>query len=137
MPQLLEVFWIASFGALGVLSRYALRLLVPNYNFTTQNLTLPVSTWITNIIGSLLAGFLMGLMKERGTHAFGMGITFNALTVGFLGGFTTFSALATESLGFIESGHWGWALLYSLSTVSLGIAAAFLGLKFGLGFAKV
>lgn len=47
--------------------------------------------------------------------------------VGVLGGFTTFSAFAFETLSLMQSGQYGKAALYVASSVALAVGAAALG----------
>lgn len=53
-----------------------------------------------------------------------------ATTAG-LGSFTTFSTVAAETGGLLDDGHRGRAAIYIGLTVSLGVAAAWLGLAAG------
>lgn len=46
---------------------------------------------------------------------------------GMLGGFTTFSAFAIETVTLLKRGDWVTAVSYVLLSVTLGIAALFLG----------
>lgn len=49
--------------------------------------------------------------------------------VGLLGGFTTFSAFAAESVGLLQAGHAGRAAVNVLVQVGLGLVAAALGYR--------
>jgi CrcB protein len=49
------------------------------------------------------------------------------LTIGFCGGFTTFSTFSYETATLLEDGQWGKAALYVGGSVVLSIAAIFLG----------
>jgi CrcB protein len=54
-----------------------------------------------------------------------------ALTVGFLGGFTTFSALSLETVLLLDRGRWMAAASYSLGTMISGVMAVFIGVRLG------
>lgn len=49
------------------------------------------------------------------------------LGVGFLGGFTTFSAFSLEMLELVRKGEAFWALVYALASVLFGLGAVALG----------
>lgn len=84
----------------------------------------PYATMSINVVGSLLMGFLAVLLLER-VHL-PRPITVGILT-GFLGGFTTFSTFAMESLLLAEeNARWKSALYVGLS-ITLGIGAALVG----------
>lgn len=51
---------------------------------------------------------------------------------GFLGGFTTFSAYALDSLQLGLSGHWWWLGMNMVGTLLLGMASAAAGLEVGI-----
>ena len=51
------------------------------------------------------------------------------LAVGVLGGFTTFSSFAWESITHVNDGQWTVALLYIVLSNTLGFAAAILGAR--------
>lgn len=82
----------------------------------------PWGTLIINIAGSFLIGVLVELFALRldlsqPVRAF--------LTVGFCGGFTTFSTFSLESYLLIERGEMIPAALYIVASVVLSVAALF------------
>ncbi|MEP0070805.1 fluoride efflux transporter CrcB [Pyruvatibacter sp.] len=112
---------IALGGGLGAVGRYAIgasALAVFGPGF-------PMGTLIANVIG----GFLMGVVVETGALKFSYSPELRAfLTVGLLGGFTTFSAFSLESALMMERGEWGLAFIYIVGSAVLAIAALFAGL---------
>ena len=77
----------------------------------------PFSTFLINFLGCLILGLLMNL-----------GITDTEiwpakefLSIGILGGFTTFSTFGMESYRLMESGHLVIALFYMIGSVVAGI----------------
>lgn len=112
---------IALGGGLGAVGRYAvgagaLAVFGPGF---------PLGTLLANVIG----GFLMGVVVEAGALKFSYSPELRAfLTVGLLGGFTTFSAFSLESALMMERGEWGLAFIYIVGSAVLAIAALFAGL---------
>jgi CrcB protein len=50
-----------------------------------------------------------------------------AVMVGFLGGFTTFSAFGVEAVGLMREGRVGWAVMYVAGSVGVGLVAVAVG----------
>jgi fluoride exporter len=98
-----QVGAVALGGAFGSVARYlstlgAARLLGTSF---------PFGTLFVNVVGCLLAGLVFGIFEDRpGLPAI---IRILVLT-GFLGGFTTFSTFALETVNFLQSGSWAIAL---------------------------
>jgi CrcB protein len=79
-----------------------------------------------NVLGGLLIGALAGFLAFRGSA--GQDKIRLLLQVGFLGGFTTFSAYSLEVALMIERRDFGQAAAYALTSVVLSVGALFLGL---------
>ena len=83
-----------------------------------------LGTFIVNITGCLIVGFLMGLS-----------IRYKILTnelrflliVGFCGGYTTFSTFSAESIKLFETGNYWILTLYITGSILLGLAAVWSG----------
>ena len=85
----------------------------------------PFGSLIVNVTGSFLMGFLFVIILERFN---GIGPQLRALLlIGLLGGYTTFSSFAIETLNLFENGAWLNALLNCFLSVILSIGAAWLG----------
>jgi len=113
---MLNLFWVALGGACGSVSRYLISLLA-----TSLFVRFPLGTLTVNVLGSLAAGLLLGLMLSQ--KALPEPLKLFLLT-GFLGGFTTFSALSLETLRLWLSGLRGLALLNLGLNLGLSLLAA-------------
>lgn len=111
-------------GALGALSRYALSGSV--YALLGQGFA--YGTLVVNVLGSLAIGVVMQLGIT--TDILSPNIR-TALTVGFLGAFTTFSTFSYETVQMMQDGAWGPASLNVLANVAVCILAVFVGITIG------
>jgi CrcB protein len=106
-------------GTVGVLARHAVQQVVPRHG------GMPWGTLLVNISGAFILGFLFTLIVRR--FATAMWIQ-EALLVGLLGGYTTFSAFSLETFLMIEHGRVALAASYSLGSVLGGVTAVFTGI---------
>lgn len=84
----------------------------------------PVWTLAINVAGS----FLLGAILRGSLQTPSISPELRAmLTIGFCGGFTTFSTFSYETATLIEDGQWVKAALYIGGSVVLSIAAMFMG----------
>ena len=88
---------------------------------------LPLSTMAINVGGSLLLGVLAGAVLAARVPAEWQTI----LGTGFLGGYTTFSTASVETIRLIQSRRSGLAVVYSLGTLILSLAAVATGIGLG------
>ncbi len=84
----------------------------------------PYSTLTVNAVGCLLIGFIAGIGELR--QAFDP-TTRLFLVAGVLGGFTTFSAYAFESLALAQDSQYLKAAFNVVAQVVIGLAAAWAG----------
>ena len=119
------MLWYIAFGsALGGVSRFLLGSLVQR----AAGPGFPIGTLVVNLTGS----FLLGVLLRGGFGAGGLSPELRAmLTVGFCGGYTTFSAFSYETVALVNQGAWGRAAGYVLSSLGLSLAATALGLLAG------
>jgi CrcB protein len=95
---------VGLFGGVGSLARYLLSVAVQRQ----AGATFPVGTLVVNVAGSLAMGLVVGIFAARGAEGSSWRV---AMTTGFMGGFTTFSAFAYET----------WVLLERRSFVAAGL----------------
>jgi CrcB protein len=107
-------------GALGATARYGVDRFIEHRVFTI----FPWSTFAINVTGCFAAGLVIASLVDR--HHLPLWVR-AGLVVGVLGGYTTFSTFAQESLDLIEERHLVLALAYSLESVVVGVIAAFAG----------
>ena len=111
---------IAGGGFIGTLLRFLTTQFLNKYTV----ISFPIGTVVVNLIGCLLIGILAGFFSERLTSDSNL---FLFLTIGCLGGFTTFSAFAIESQVFIQNGEFLKLATYISIQVLIGIMLAVLG----------
>ena len=109
---------VALGGALGSLLRYFVASAIPSNGF-------PLGIFFVNISG----GLLMGVIVELGALKLSLAPEVRAfLTVGILGGYTTFSTFSLDSVMLIQRGAWLAAAGYVVGSTLLSILALFAGL---------
>jgi len=107
-------------GFFGSIGRYLLSAGMQQFILTA----FPLGTLTVNTIGSFLIGLLYGL-SERGALLNTDLKLF--LTVGFCGGFTTFSTFSHESLMLLRDGQTAYFILYATGSLIAGLTAVTLG----------
>lgn len=113
---MLTALWIAAGGAAGSLARFGLIRL---FNGSGP----PWGTVVVNLVGCALLGFAIGVwgFDHGRDHQL-------ALTVGVLGGFTTFSTFALDTIGLWEGGR----PVVAIATVALSVLGGLLAAVIGL-----
>lgn len=111
--------WIGLGGAVGSIARYGLALAMADTRF-------PWATLTVNITGSFALGFIFGFALNRWSSDLVV-----PLSVGVLGGFTTFSTFAWEALAMSQDGHPGRTAIYVTASLIGGLLAVFVGYLLG------
>lgn len=119
---MLQIFLIALGGSVGSVLRY----LMAGWGQRLSSGTFPFGTLLVNVLGCLLIGFLNALFN--GPYLIRQEYRL-ALTVGVLGGFTTFSAFGWESFSLANDGQYFRAILNILLSITLGLVAVWLGYR--------
>jgi len=117
---MLQVILIAVGGSLGCVSRYGLSSLV----YETTPGVFPYGTMFVNLTGS----FMIGVLSEFFENAIIPSAWRSFLTIGFIGGYTTFSTYTLETLNLLREGEIRLATYNVLVSTILGLASVALGI---------
>jgi CrcB protein len=121
---LLKILLLGIAGGIGTIARYSLTGFV--HRFARE--TFPLGTLAVNVLGCLLIGVVMHLVRDRQVFS---PETRNFVVVGLLGGFTTFSAFGYETSELLQRGSLLLAAANIAGNVVLGIAAVWFGMVAG------
>ena len=88
----------------------------------------PWGTLVVNVVACFALGWIIGLADHKHIISPSARLFW---TVGFCGGFSTFSAFSNETLVLLQSGFTFYSLLYIVLSVLLCVAATFAGLSLG------
>ncbi len=114
--------WVAFVGAAAVGA--PLRYAVDGFVADRVEGGFPWGTFLVNVSGSAVLGFLTGLALY---HSFPKAPKV-ILGAGFCGAFTTFSGFSFETVRLVEQGQLGTAFRYALGSLALCTLAAAAGL---------
>jgi CrcB protein len=114
------LFYVAIGSAIGGVTRYLLGGLIQRLLDTS----FPAGTLLINISGSFLLGAILRYAMDTPTFTPEVRAL---LTIGFCGGYTTFSTFSYETLALLKDGEWTRAGFYAVASVLLSLAATFLG----------
>ena len=107
------LFYIGIGSFTGGISRYLLSKYVQN--MTSSGF--PIGTFMVNIIGCFIIGLLYGLFDRGNLMNTNLKLF---LTVGFCGGFTTFSTFMGDNFQLIKAGNFFYCSLYMAASIFCG-----------------
>lgn len=111
-------------GGFGSIARYLVSFYISKI---TEIGKFPLGTFIVNIVGSFVLGFLFSKMMDEPTHSLRF-----LLMIGFCGGFTTFSTFSLENFELWTSQNYSILFLNIILSIILGILAVYLGFRIGI-----
>lgn len=111
-------------GGLGATVRYWFQ----GFIYAESGTNFPYGTIAVNVLGCFVIGLLMSSMEERFLIQPSIRVF---LTIGILGGFTTFSSFSFETISLFRDGETLYAFANALGTLVLCLSATWLGLQLG------
>jgi len=111
-------------GGIGSVTRFSLEKWISSFH----SHHFPYGTLFVNVLACFVLGTLVGVADHKQI------VSPNARlfwTVGFCGGFSTFSTFSSETLKLIQTGFPFSGLVYVLASLLLCLAATYLGLYLG------
>ncbi len=111
-------------GGVGAVARYWLSGVIPRWMGTD----FPYGIFAINILGCFLIGLLMTALEDRFLVDPALRIF---LTVGILGGFTTFSSFSYETMMLMQDAEYLKAIVYVGGSVGLGLGGTIAGAMLG------
>jgi CrcB protein len=116
-----SAFWLVGLGGVaGTLVRYY----AGKWITAKAGTRFPWGTWVINLSGSFVLGILFALYRRELLSEY----LWWMLGVGFCGAYTTFSTFGYETQQLIAKKHVNLAVIYMLSSISLGLLLAWCGM---------
>lgn len=109
--------WVAAGGSLGSVARYLSLIALQQFGYSNY-----WSIMIINLLGSLLLGIFVGYSIQTSTT------TWAFLSLGLLGGYTTFSTFSVQLLELLQKEQISIACAYMLCSVGGGLLCALAGM---------
>jgi len=102
-----------------------LRYLISYYLQEKFLTSFPLGTLTVNIIGCFLIGVIFGLSDSRNLFTYEIRIF---LSIGFCGGFTTFSTFSNETIALLRDGDFFYAITYISISLFICLLSTYLGI---------
>ena len=118
----MRILLIAIFGAVGTLARYGLQGIVQ----VRAGGAFPYGTLLINLTGCFLLALIGQFTLNRMLISPDWRV---AITVGFFGGYTTFSSFGWETAKMLEDGEWLRATTYVAASVFVGLFLSMAGIR--------
>jgi fluoride exporter len=126
--EMTTILFVALGGSIGAVLRY----LVANVGQSWTTYSFPIGTLVVNILGCAAIGLITAMIV--GSQSQHREVLRLLLVIGVLGGFTTFSSFAFDTIELFDDGRFGQAMLYVVLTNVLGIGSALLFYRGGSMF---
>lgn len=118
----MNFIFVALGGAIGAVARYAISLIPIKTEF-------PILTLLTNIIGAILIGFIVGIINSQENVSINTQLFWKT---GVCGGFTTFSTFSLEAYGLFEKGSYILGIIYALISVISCVLGILIGKRLSI-----
>ena len=122
-----QLLWLGLGSGLGGCLRYLVDLLALNVGLAA----FPVSTFLINVSGSLLIGYLAGVWAS-GDALSPRSCRWHFWITGLCGGYTTFSTFSWQVLDLVRAGEGTIAGAYAAGSISFGMLAVWFGLSLAM-----
>ena len=119
-----KILYLAVAGAVGTVFRFTLSTVVQKFT----GLNFPIGTWVVNILGCFLAGFLWTLFQNKLQLSEELQFV---ILVGFIGAFTTFATFIMESQMLFHQSKIFLLFINILSQNIVGLIVLYLGMMAG------
>jgi len=120
---LLKYLVVGVGGFLGAIARY----MVGTYIGTRYGVRFPCGTFVINMSGCFLIGFILALLARSTASQYWRYL----IPIGFIGAYTTFSTFEYETLRAVQDGQITTGLLNVALSVIVGYAAVWAGAAIG------
>jgi CrcB protein len=117
-----DIAWVMVGGGLGAIARWLVGLAFGK----RYHGSFPLSTFVINISGAFLFGFLSVLFVIDWQDRYGTFLKAAILT-GFMGGYTTFSSMQLDSVTLFNRKQYLLSLVYLLVSIGAGLLATIIG----------
>jgi CrcB protein len=123
---MLNYFLVSTGAAFGGALRYG----ISSYIQKHISVIFPYGTLVVNVVGSFILGIIMFYLNDKEL----IGSEFRLfLTIGFCGGFTTFSTFSYETFNLFKDAEFGLAIY----NVLLNVVLCFVGIYFAYLISKL
>tara|TARA_S200000501_G_scaffold361967_1_gene390918 strand:+ start:101 stop:469 length:369 start_codon:yes stop_codon:yes gene_type:complete len=119
MQSIISLLYIGLGGFIGAISRWGVSQIIRK---STDDGVFPLPTLIVNLLGCLGIGIAYSIWENNNSAKL-------IIIIGFLGGFTTFSTFAYETLSLIKSGNTVTAISYVTLSSAIGVFLVWVGMK--------
>lgn len=121
----MEYILVGLAGIIGASLRYLVSFYLNEWSFHD----FPLATFLTNIIGCFLLGWLTTFLPRLKSLP---PYVITALGTGLIGSFTTFSTFSVETVELIQASKWDIAAFYVLTSLWGGLTFSWIGYKLGI-----
>lgn len=119
--MMFQLLFVGLGGATGSMARY---LLSSNVLAGCSILGFPAGTFTVNILGSILIGIFMSLLRDGSASQL-------FFVTGLCGGFTTFSTFSADTIRLLRLEKWDAAAMYILLSVVVALVCTAFGIWLG------